>query len=123
MYEEGLNSFWLLPNRVYEGGLYAAVPIALVSVETGRFLKKLGVGVMLNTPLAPSLRDFFATLSPEKYHDLESALLSLPRANWVCSRSECEELVRWLSSLRSACVLGGAAVHGHSHHETILRDA
>ena len=27
-YEEGQNSAWLLPNRVYEGTLYGAVPIA-----------------------------------------------------------------------------------------------
>ena len=98
MFEEGLNSSWLLPNRVYEGALYGAVPMALGSVETGRFLKKLGVGVMLNQPLAPSLRAFFATLTAKKYRDLENAVSSLPRANWVCSRSECKELVKWLAS-------------------------
>jgi succinoglycan biosynthesis protein ExoL len=74
--------------------------MALVSVETGRFLKKLGIGVMLTDPPAPSLRNFFATLTPEKYHDFENAILSLPRANWVCTRSDCEELIKWLGSLR-----------------------
>jgi len=100
MFEEGLNSSWLLPNRLYEGGLYRAVPMALVSVETGRLLKKLGVGVLLTDPLVLSLRDFFGTLTPEKYHDLKTGILSLPRANWLCGRSESEALVKWLGSLR-----------------------
>jgi len=100
MFEEGLNSSWLLPNRLYEGGLYGAVPIALASVESGRFLKKLGVGVLLTDPLAPSLRNFLSTLTPEKYHAFESAILSLSCSNWLCSRGECEELVKWFGSLR-----------------------
>jgi succinoglycan biosynthesis protein ExoL len=99
MFEEGLNSSWLLPNRVYEGGLYGAVPIAVGSVETGRFLKQLRVGVLLTDPLACSLRDFLATLTPQKYHDLETAILSLPRATWLCSRSESTALVKWLRSI------------------------
>ena len=48
MFEEGLNSSWLLPNRVYEGGVYGAVPIAISSVETGRFIKRLGIGVLVS---------------------------------------------------------------------------
>jgi succinoglycan biosynthesis protein ExoL len=99
LFEEGLNSSWLLPNRLYEGGLYGTVPIALLSVECGRLLKKLGIGVLLNDPLALSLRDFFMTLTPTKYRDLETAISSLPRANWLCGRSESEALVNWLSSL------------------------
>jgi succinoglycan biosynthesis protein ExoL len=99
MSEEGLNSSWLLPNRVYEGGLYGAVPMALGSVETGRFLKHLGVGVLLTDSLAHSLRNFFATLTPQKYHDLETAILSVPRATWLCSRSESTALVKWLGSI------------------------
>jgi hypothetical protein len=100
MFEEGLNSSWLLPNRLYEGGLYGAVPLALFSVEIGRFLNTLGVGVLLTDPLALSLKDFFATLTPEKYHDLKTATFSLPRAHWLCGRGESEALVNWLGSLR-----------------------
>jgi succinoglycan biosynthesis protein ExoL len=99
MFEEGLNSSWLLPNRLYEGGLYGAVPLALLSVEIGRLLNTLGVGVLLTDPLALSLKDFFATLTPEKYHDLKTAILSLPRAHWLCGRGESEALVNWLGSL------------------------
>ena len=37
-FEEGLNSSWLLPNRLYEGCRHGAVPIAMRQTETGRFL-------------------------------------------------------------------------------------
>jgi hypothetical protein len=100
--DEGLNSSWLLPNRIYEGGLYGAVPIALSSVQTGRYLESLGVGAILDDPLGPELRDFFATLTPEKYCGLKDAILSLPRATWVTSRSECEGLVKWLGGLHGS---------------------
>jgi len=99
MFEAGLNSSWLLPNRLYEGGLYGAVPIALLSVETGRLLKKLGLGVLLTDSLAHSLRNFFTTLTPQKYRDLETAVLSMPRTTWLCSRNESAALVKWLGSV------------------------
>jgi hypothetical protein len=99
MYDEGLNSSWLLPNRIYEGGLHGAVPMALSSVETGRYLKRLGVGVLLDDPLGSSLRDFFTTLTPGKYNDLKNTILSLPRGTWAYSRSECEDVVKWLGSV------------------------
>ena len=41
-FEEGLNSSWLLPNRLYEGCLYGSVPIALAGTETARFLSAQG---------------------------------------------------------------------------------
>ena len=99
MFEQGLNSSWLLPNRLYEGGVYGAVPIALLSVETGRLLKNLGLGVLLSDSIAASLGTFFATLTPEKYHDLETAIWSVPRETWLCSRRESQALVNWLGGL------------------------
>src|SRR5262249_5337404 len=47
-YEVGQNSTWLLPNRIYEGGLYGTVPIALAGIETGRWLAKRGAGVIFD---------------------------------------------------------------------------
>ncbi len=39
-FEEGLNSVWLLPNRLYEGSAFGAVPLALEGVETGHWLAR-----------------------------------------------------------------------------------
>lgn len=51
-FEEGLNSEWLLPNRLYEGLAHGAVPIALRRVETGRWLERHGVGLLVDAPEA-----------------------------------------------------------------------
>jgi succinoglycan biosynthesis protein ExoL len=49
-FEEGLNSEWLLPNRLYEGLAHGAVPIALRGVETGRWLERYRVGLLVDMP-------------------------------------------------------------------------
>ena len=49
-FEQGLNSDWLLPNRLYEGLAHGAVPIALAHVETGRWLARHGVGLLVDDP-------------------------------------------------------------------------
>ena len=47
-FEEGLNSKWLLPNRLYEGCRFGAVPIAMRETETGRFLADRHLGLLLD---------------------------------------------------------------------------
>lgn len=49
-FEEGLNSEWLLPNRLYEGLAHGAVPIALAGVETGRWMARRAVGLLVDDP-------------------------------------------------------------------------
>jgi hypothetical protein len=96
MFEEGLNSSWLLPNRLYEGGLFNTVPIALKSVETGRFLDGLKIGVTLADPLDLSLRSFFRNLTAASYSDLELRATKVPSAHWYSSKKDCEHLVEFL---------------------------
>jgi hypothetical protein len=100
MYEEGLNSSWLLPNRLYEGGLFNTVPMAAQSVETGRFLDRLGLGVTLDEPLDACLHDFFRNLSPSRYASLEKSATEIPRANWYYTKQDCVSFVTFLSSLK-----------------------
>jgi len=100
MFEEGLNSSWLLPNRLYEGGVYASVPIAEASVETGRFIDRLGIGITLCDPKTLSLLSFFKELTPEKYEKLEKAAMNIPRETWVYDRSDCQSLIAYLGSLK-----------------------
>jgi hypothetical protein len=102
MFEEGLNSSWLLPNRLYEGGLYGAVPIAIGSVESGHFLKRLGIGVTIEPPLGLALTDFFRGLTPERYHTLEDESAQIPRSSWVCTKDDCKAFVDYLRSLRGS---------------------
>jgi succinoglycan biosynthesis protein ExoL len=102
MFEEGLNSSWLLPNRLYEGGLYGAVPIALSTVETGRYLRQLGLGVTMAGPLLPFLRDFFAKLTASGYQALQKTAMEIPASQWRHDESDAKALTVWLQGLESA---------------------
>jgi succinoglycan biosynthesis protein ExoL len=100
-YEEGGNSSLLLPNRLYEGGLFDAVPIALKSVATGRFLDSRDIGVTLSSPLQKSLPSFFDALTEEQYRMLEKRAAKTPRMQWSHAKSDCQSLVNYLMSLQS----------------------
>ncbi len=100
-YEEDGNSSLLLPNRLYEGGLFNAVPIALKSVVTGRFLDRLKIGVTLNEPLHQSLPLFFDTLTTDHYHALEESSTKTPQSVWHHDKKDCQSLVSYLASLQS----------------------
>jgi succinoglycan biosynthesis protein ExoL len=99
-FEEGMNSSWLLPNRLYEGGIFGAVPLAEKAVETGRFLKRLGIGVTLGEPLDLALASFFNELSTVQYKSLEENVSRVPPSTWIHDKKECEEFVSWLSSFK-----------------------
>ncbi len=91
-YEAGANSAWLLPNRLYEGGLYGAVPLALASVATGRWLARHQAGVLLAEPLETSLPGYFATLTPATYAQAAQAMAALPATTWLDSGADAARL-------------------------------
>lgn len=81
-YEEGKNSAWLLPNRIYEGGVFGSVPIALEEVETGRWLTSRGIGVILKNP-QDELVAFFSQLSSDSYSQMKHRVLSVPARDFA----------------------------------------
>jgi succinoglycan biosynthesis protein ExoL len=83
------NSEMLLPNRLYEGSLYGAVPIAERSVATGRWLARHDAGILLNDPIEESAVHFFDTLDAETFAQAKRALGLVPRSAFVCSDEEC----------------------------------
>lgn len=76
-FEEGLNSDWLLPNRLYEGLARGAIPIALRSVETGRWLARHGVGLLVDDA-GRELREALLALSPAERSAMRDAIGKLP---------------------------------------------
>lgn len=82
-FEAGANSDWLLPNRLYEGSLHGAIPIALDRVETGRWLAARNAGVLLEEPLEASLAAFFQGLTPATHAAAAARMAKLPRADLV----------------------------------------
>lgn len=97
-FEEGLNSAWLLPNRLYEGGLYGSTPIALASVETGRWLARRGAGVLIEDPLA-ELAPLLERLRPADYAALRRASLAIPLDDLRATETDCTALVAKLEAL------------------------
>lgn len=100
-FEEGLNSEWLLPNRLYEGALHGAVPIALSSTETGRFLARRQLGLLLAQADVPQLVRRFEALAAEEYFSLFARLADTDRSIWAAGHAECQALVRQLAALGS----------------------
>ena len=96
-YEDGLNSNWLLPNRLYEGGLYGAVPIARAGVEVGHWLARHDLGVAFSDP--SELDGFFAELTPQTWGDLEGQVRAADPSLFAADRGECEQLLHSLERL------------------------
>ena len=95
-YEAGLNSSWLLPNRLYEGGYYRAVPIAMRGVETGRWLDRHGLGLLIDEPIEQSILELVAGLTPEHYQRAAHAMLSQGEECFITSDRDCSDLTRFL---------------------------
>ena len=98
-FEEGLNSDWLLPNRLYEGGLHGAVPIALASTETGRFVASRDIGVTLGQATPEALEALFNGMTQARYVQLFDKLTEVDRGQWVTDPADCRALVARLSAL------------------------
>jgi succinoglycan biosynthesis protein ExoL len=114
-FEEGANSALLLPNRIYEGGPYGAVPIALARTETGRWLQQRGIGVLFDSP-GDELGCFLEHLSSSAYGRLRQAVRSQPRRSFVADRTDCESLVNALTLAARGEIAGDLATSDLSVH-------
>ena len=80
--DAGANSRWLLPNRIYEGGLFRVPALAAAETETGRWVAERGAGWTFETGDAwlTSMAGFFRSLSPAEWHATRQTLHALPDA-------------------------------------------
>lgn len=92
-FEEGQNSKWLLPNRIYEGCLNGAIPIALAGTETAAFIQRRGIGVVIPDIEQQTLLDLFASMTPERIKSLATAVAAQDPANFRCDDAECRAIV------------------------------
>ncbi|MCM2473491.1 glycosyltransferase family 4 protein [Rhizobium sp. CG5] len=100
-FEEGLNSSWLLPNRLYEGCRYGAVPITLSGTETARFVERRMIGFRLAQANVEQLADLFETMTADRYLAASSAIMAQDPKVWICDRADCQALVQALAPLTS----------------------
>jgi succinoglycan biosynthesis protein ExoL len=93
-FEEGLNSSWLLPNRLYEASGFGAVPIALKSVETGRWLARYDAGWLIDDTVGvEGMAAMFENLDLAGYAKLYQAVAAIPREALIADRSDCDKLL------------------------------
>lgn len=96
-FEEGLNSDWLLPNRIYEGPFHGAVPIVYRGTETARFARDLGIGLELQNSNSSSMELLLGALDREQVSALKLAVRKVPDDKLMADTGEYVELVKMLS--------------------------
>ncbi|MGL5012126.1 MAG: glycosyltransferase, partial [Paracoccaceae bacterium] len=96
-YEAGGNSDWLLPNRLYEGGLHGVVPLALDETEVANRLRALGIGVIVGGSTVEAVGNALAALDRDQLVQLRAAVHALPRNTWEAGVEECKALVARLA--------------------------
>ncbi|MEM7701061.1 MAG: hypothetical protein AAF251_03920 [Pseudomonadota bacterium] len=99
-FEEGLNSSWLLPNRIYEAIAHGAVPIALDSVEVGRWLERHGAG--LRVADGEDSRETLLGMPMTEVDQLQQSALKVRREDVLADTQDCAELVRTIAGARAA---------------------
>ena len=98
-FEEGLNSAWLLPNRLYEGCRHGAVPIAMKGTETGRFLAERGLGVLLDYPSVDALETALGMVDRNGYAKLHRRVAAHDGNEWSAGVGDCRALVERLKAI------------------------
>jgi len=98
-FEDGQNSQWLLPNRLYEGCRFGAVPISMGDTETGRFLKQQDIGVLLPQATPEALEAVLGKMDEHRFEVLKARVLARNPRTWSHDRNDCRALVEKLRGL------------------------
>lgn len=97
LFEAGQNSDWLLPNRIYEGCLHGAVPIALAGTETAAFLARHDIGIVLPDIAPKTLTELVDRLDAATLGRLAAKVAALPRQIFADGPGDCRALVEKLA--------------------------
>jgi succinoglycan biosynthesis protein ExoL len=103
-FEEGLNSTWLLPNRLYEGCRHGVVPIAMRRTETGRFLAARKLGLLLDEPSLDGLKTALDGIDAQGHATLRHRVARHDDTEWVAGIGDCRALVERLASVAGSRV-------------------
>jgi hypothetical protein len=108
--QQGQNSDWLLPNRIYEGGFYNCPPIALAGTETARWLNDRAAGVILQNP-DEALEALITTLTSSHYAELKRAVAAIPTTDLVHTVEACQRFANLLAGRQGGgrCEIDGQA--------------
>ena len=98
-FEEGQNSLWLLPNRLYEGCRNGCIPIAMAQTETARFLNEKDIGLTLTIATPQALVDLLGSLNGTRVDALANAVASCDTSIFVADERDCLALVGKLETV------------------------
>jgi succinoglycan biosynthesis protein ExoL len=101
-FEAGKNSDWLLPNRIYEGCLHGAIPIALAGTETAAFLKTNRIGIVLPDTEAETLARVFGGLDRGELRRMAADVAQTAVGTFAFDRAACRALVERLEQAADA---------------------
>jgi len=79
----GANSDWLIPNRLYEGGLYGIPAIARRSTATGDIVEQDSRGWCFDEPFEDNVANFLKLLDGLRYAETASRLRKKDRSAFV----------------------------------------
>ena len=96
--DAGLNSDWLLPNRLYEGGLMGALAMARRDTATSRKVERDDLGWTFAEPLDREVADFIAHLDASTYEGKRRHLAGMSRSQFL-DLTDTRDLVQRLESL------------------------
>ncbi len=93
-FEEGLNSSWLLPNRLYEAAVFGSVPIARADVETGHWLSRYDAGLRLEAgDPVEQLAAVLDGIDPDGYRAMRERVATIPRDALIANEVDCRALL------------------------------
>ena len=80
---EDYNSKWLLPNRLYEGGLFNKPLLAPEDFYIGKVVKEMGIGWTFCEPYTRNLLEFLEEVSESEYCSKVNTLSKIPRSHFL----------------------------------------
>ena len=88
MWNDGANSAWLLPNRIYEASWWGCPSIAMSSTETGRSVKARQLGFTIDRATVRELHSLLIRVWPSAIREVSNVLLRRDSAEFALSHSD-----------------------------------
>jgi hypothetical protein len=103
--DPGTNSAWLLPNRIYEGGLFGSLALACGDTATARMVEREGLGWVLAEPLERTAVEFLETLDTSTYERARRTVGTKPRSFFV-DETDTRDLLKALDEISHKRLVG-----------------
>lgn len=106
-YAADSNSKWLLPTRLYDGGLFHIPMLGEKGTATGNYISEKQIGWTFYEPMLENLAHFLANLNNEMYQKVRTSYATLDR-NHFAGEADYAKLVAYLRT--------------HSNHSNIFSE-